>query len=432
MNTVLPGGQEIDSSVLRAINASLDLGHFHRPILQNLSELIWGKAIEDSDISLRDGCIFFGPQLTRLFFSVPSSLIGFETFFKAVKTNCSSLESLEIHTGMSTSKTVDRVISGLVCGPGLSYLREVLLSDVTLTLEALVHLASLPMLWSLRMSLPKGRILQTFREAFPLQPFPSLRRLYAHVTFIFDAGDFVQLISSSCNLESLTVCTSIIPPSQELYAFLMVVHQSSSRDTLTTVSLRDNKEVDRYAQPSHFLEMHTLLPLLQCPNMQDLSVYIKYGYAAIGNSFLQDMALAWPCLRSITLYPHERSYSCINLEGLLHLARHCRALESVNIGFDVSLPINPTDPEQQKMARSGICNESMTRLWVARSHVTDPPAVAAFVSDVFPNAKLNHDWHISDYSDASDDDEDPFFIEMCKRWEEVDNLLAERTRTRMP
>jgi hypothetical protein len=158
--------------------------------------------------------------------------------------------------------------------------------------------------------------------------------------------------------------------------------------------------------------------------MENLSISIHYGYEAINNSLMEAMALAWPYLRQISLRPHVRGHSSIDLGGLLHLAQHCPALESVTLGFDVSLPTDLMGPGKRPGA--GIRNESMTCLWVDHSRVTNPPAVAAFLSDVFPNLTLDHGWHLPGELgwDSSDDEDDPNLIEMCKRWKELDDLLA--------
>jgi hypothetical protein len=169
--------------------------------------------------------------------------------------------------------------------------------------------------------------------------------------------------------------------------------------------------------------------------VENLSITILYGYESIDNSLMEAMALAWPYLRKIYLRPHNRRHSSINLRSFLYLAQYCPALKSVTLEFDVSLPINLMDPGEKPSA--GICNESMTRLSVHRSRITDPPAVATFLSDVFPSLRLHHDWHLREElnwdssSIPSEDDDDPDFIEMCKRWKEVDNLLAMGTTNRM-
>jgi hypothetical protein len=164
--------------------------------------------------------------------------------------------------------------------------------------------------------------------------------------------------------------------------------------------------------------------------LEDVSFSIRYGLEAIDNSLMKDMALAWPRLRTLRLmsfYNASRWHSNVNLEGLIQLAQHCRVLESVSHEFDVSLPTTWIHPG------NGIRNESSTFLHVGRSRITDPVAVVAVLSDVFPNLRLSHRWHPREAPtwDVTEDVNDPVFIEMSKRWEQVDKLLEIRQQERL-
>ena len=136
------------------------------------------------------------------------------------------------------------------------------------------------------------------------------------------------------------------------------------------------------------------------------------------------MALAWPRLRHIFLRIRNQAHwrSKINLEGLLHLAQNCAVsrASAVYYEFDVSVPTNPMYSGERP--GTGIRNESEISLCVGRSSITNPPAVTAWLCNVVPNLRLGHSWHLTGHWDTSDDKEDPEFIEMCKRWAEVDKL----------
>jgi len=81
---------------------------------------------------------------------------------------------------------------------------------------------------------------------------------------------------------------------------------------------------------------------------------------------------------------------------------------------------------------------SLTELDVSRSHVSDPLAVATFLTDVFPNLTLiDHEYYIrstppgtsirSDFEDGlSEDERSPEYIEMAKRWKDVVQILNAR------
>jgi hypothetical protein len=398
-------------SVFHAIYDSLDLGHSHRPLLQNLRELVCEEYLDQ--IPTRTACMFLGPRLKKLAFSIPYPTISLEAFLAAVKSSCPSLEILCVED-KHHSEEVGGAVSNLVSG--LSCLRDLLISDVVLNCKAFVHLASLPSLQELYVSLPA---LRTSHEIFPVVPFPALKHFHAHAASI---ADVEKCVLSSLNLESISIDVSITPPSHELHTFFTTVHQSCSRDTLTSVTLQDSAARDASVTSPQCLEAHTLMPLLQCPNLEVVSISIRYTQEAVDNALIKDIALAWPRLRQFTLDSRMDWRSSVNLEGLLHLAQHCRALISVNLQFDVSLPINRTDSERLS---SEICNDSVVYLFVRLSPIVDPPAVASFLSNVYPNLRLRHSWYSNrtfgpDWSVY----DGPEFTEMSKRWEELDRLLT--------
>lgn len=296
-----------------------------------------------------------------------------------------------------------------------------MLQGIKLDSKSLVHIASLPNLLTLDAPLSA---LQTSREILPLVPFPALKNIHAYFSCITDADGFFKRLSSSSRLESIAVDVSTISPFQQLRSFLTTVHQRCSHDTLTSFSLDDSGEMAVDALLPHSIEADVLTPLLQFPNLENVCIHIHYGYDTIDNSLILDMALAWPHLRKISLGIYHQAHwrSKIDLESLLHLAQHCRTLESVKYEFDVSLPT--TSIYSGERLGNGIRNESTTHLSVGRSSITDPAAVAALLSNVFPNLMLLHTWHLSESWYYSDDEEDPEFIETCKRWAEVDELLT--------
>jgi hypothetical protein len=214
-----------------------------------------------------------------------------------------------------------------------------------------------------------------------------------------------------------------------------VIQRSSFCDALTTFALRDRVHSDEETTPLHSLDAHTLSPLLQCRNLEHITINISYGYAAIDNSLLVGMASAWPCLRYLALHScsHARLWhSKANFQGLIYLAQHCHALQSVSLQFDLSLPATAMDPDQR------IRCESLTQLSVSHSHVSDPLAVATFLANVFPNLRLHHNYFIrtttlgprtlwSDFEDPLREyEQSPEFIEMAKRWKDVNQMLTAR------
>ncbi|KIM80377.1 hypothetical protein PILCRDRAFT_9571 [Piloderma croceum F 1598] len=430
-NMAIFGVRELSPSVFRAIESSLDLGHFEPPLLRNLSELTFNQ--DFGGVSLRDVCVFLGPPLKTLRLTIPSSLDGLEIFAAALKARCLAIEHLYI-SSHDRSGRVNRIVSDLFCS--LSSLRTLSCEGITCDLRTLRYLSSLPFLRSLTVHLLKRLAGEGFLDSSSnILPFLAMRHLRISVASITDAGEFLQVVSSSSGLESLSITFyRILPTPEQLHAVFTVMQQSSFCDTLTTFALLDHVEFDEDSPPVHSLDAHTLSPLLQCRNLERVNIDISYEHAAIDNPLLKEIASAWPCLRNISLDPRYDArlwHSKANLQGLSYLARHCHSLQSVSLQFDVSLPATMIYPDK------GIRCESLTTLDVSRSHVSDPLAVVTFLADVFPNLKLCHSYFIrtrapgprtiwEEFDNLSDDEKSPEYIEMAARWKDVVQKLEAR------
>ena len=422
------GVQELSPSVFRGIESSLNLGHFNRPLLQNLSELSFDQ--NSGGVSLHDVGVFLGPRLKTLRLSTFSSFDGLEKFAVALKARCPAIEHLYISSPDCSTRMKSCVLD-LICS--LSSLRTLSCEGVTSDSQTIKYLSSLPFLRSLNVRLPRRLAQEGFLDSsYNILPFLAMRHLDVSVASIIDAGEFLQVTSSFFGLESLLVAFDrIVPTPEQLRAFFTAMERSSFRDTLTTFALRDQVEIDQVSP--HSLDAHTLSPLLQCRNLEHVTIDISYGHAAIDNSLLKEIALAWPCLRDISLHPYQKAHlwhSKANLQGLSYLAQHCQSLQSVSLQFSVSLPETMMYPDK------GIRCESLTRLFVSRSHVSDPRAVATFLADVFPNLKFHHDYVIRtrtgprtmwDSEVLRDDEKSPEYIEMAARWKDVDQMLEARS-----
>jgi hypothetical protein len=424
--------RELNPSVFRAIQRSHDLCHFDRPLLQNLTSFTF--KLNFGGISLRDACIFLGPRLKTLDFTIPRSLVGLRTFAKALKAGCPAIEHLYISNCQSSDR-VNRVVSDLVCS--LSSLRTLRCGDITCHSQALEYLSSCPSLQDLHVHLPDELAQQRLLDvSSKILPFLAMRSLDITVASTASVVEFFQVTSGSSDLESLSITIdSILPTAAQLHAALTVVQQSGICDKLTTFVLGDRVISAQDSIPLHVLDAQTLLPLLQCRNLEDINIHISYGHAAIDNSLLKEMALAWPCLRALFLFPCHYAHlwhAKADLRGLICLAQNCHSLESVGLQFDVSLP--PTAIYPDKAIRC----EWLTQLDVARSHVTNPLAVATFLTNVFPNLTLiDHEYYIrstppgtsmgSDFEDElSEDERSPEYIDMAKRWKDVVQILNAR------
>ncbi|KAH9929299.1 hypothetical protein B0H21DRAFT_886000 [Amylocystis lapponica] len=102
----------------------------------------------------------------------------------------------------------------------------------------------------------------------------------------------------------------------------------------------------------------------------------------------------------------KRRRSSITLEGLVHLVRHCPRLSILVLALDASVI-----PDSDQRPGGGFVNDRITTIWVRDSPLKDPIAVAAFLSDLFPNLTM-----IS--TTASDD------AGNIDKWKTVENALG--------
>ena len=422
--------RELSPSVFRAIENSLDLGHFNRPLLQNLSELSFNQGV--FGVSLLDTRIFLGPRLKTLRLRAPGSLDGLEIFATALKARCLAIEHLYI-SSQDRSGQVNRAVSGLI--RSLYSLQTLSCERVTCDSQTLKYLSSLPFLRSLTVRLPERLAQENFLDSSSNIPFLAMQDLCISVASIADADEFLQVVSSSSGLESLSITLNhILPTPEQLHAVFAVMRRSRFCDTLTEFELRDHARIDENLLPIYSLDAHMLSPLLQCRNLEFVTIHISYEHAAINNSLLKEIASAWPCLRDISLHPCYEArlrHSKANLQGLSYLAQHCHSLQSISLQFDVSLPATVTYPDK------GIRCESLTELTVFHSHVSDPLVVATFLARVFPNLEVYHGYFIrtrtpgprtimDNLYDLGNEENSPEYIEMAARWKDVIQMLETR------
>ena len=426
------GARELNHNIFPIIQSSLDLGHFERPLLQNLTKFTFNQ--DYGGVSLRDACIFLGPRLKTLHLTIPSSLTGLKTFTNTLKAKCPATEHLYISSFRSFDRA-NKVVWNLVCS--LSALRTVSCERIICDAQALKYLSSLPSLQRLVVQLPAGLSHWSLLDASSnILPFPAMQHLSIMTPSLTEARELLQVASSASKLKYLQITfESVLPTPEELHATLEVIQQCSFCDTLTTFILEDHVETDEDATPLHTLDEQTLSPLLQCRNLEHIMTTISYGHAAIDNSLLEKMALAWPRLREINLHSHFNTHiwhSTANLQGLICLAQNCHSLQSVSLQFDVSHP---------PAAHSALRYESLTRLAVSCSHVSDPRSVGIFLANVFPNLRIDHNYTIrsttpttthgqglwTDFDDSlSDDEQTPEYMEIAMRWRDLIETITTR------
>ncbi|KAJ7020110.1 hypothetical protein C8F04DRAFT_1197069 [Mycena alexandri] len=162
------------------------------------------------------------------------------------------------------------------------------------------------------------------------------------------------------------------------------------------------------------ITIETLRLLFHFTNLTSVELRPPTGIDVTDEDVLA-MAEAWPHLEDLLLRTRPTDHPPrATLHSLLHLAKHCAKLATLELIVDAS-----TIPTIE-------CNEDKTRLlqsalldWtVGHSLISSPIEVARFLSGIFPI--LNGTWSSEDYDDDGSD------TEMQSYWGEVCHSTWER------
>jgi hypothetical protein len=115
------------------------------------------------------------------------------------------------------------------------------------------------------------------------------------------------------------------------------------------------------------------------------------------------------CFIGYRSWGSNRPSKC-TLRGILQLAKRCPYLCSLGITFQASAMIN-----WNGRPGGGVVNEAFEWLDVGQSPITDPRAVASFLSDIFPRLTITA-WENVDLDDPSE-------VENRNRWQETSRLF---------
>jgi len=108
-------------------------------------------------------------------------------------------------------------------------------------------------------------------------------------------------------------------------------------------------------------------------------------FSELNDTLMQDMASAWPRLRSLVLKGKNSGYTpSVTILGLVPLAQHCPELQTLTILFNGCF-LPPSIPVETK-------NKALIELEVLRSPIEDPEAIAAFLYEMFPRASVKSTW----------------------------------------
>ncbi|RPD64586.1 hypothetical protein L226DRAFT_40872 [Lentinus tigrinus ALCF2SS1-7] len=213
--------------------------------------------------------------------------------------------------------------------------------------------------------------------------FPTLKTVRTTVDELRCVTAFLYSISSPL-LETIWVSCHNHATSAAVIRFFSAsaVYQQHPRLTLREIMLA-SKHVQ--PQPRCNLE-EAIRPLL---NLHQLASFSLFGWETldIDNSFVAELASAWPALKTLHLRPSSDpqflsdAAPSVTLAGLLPLASLCPELRAVSlaINVDVDVPAPELRPYRQ------VTESRLRELHIGLTGPPrDPVQIAAFLSDHFP------------------------------------------------
>jgi hypothetical protein len=246
----------------------------------------------------------------------------------------------------------------------------------------LLHLAGLPNLNALHIR-TLGADRTEITGSGPI--FTALREFVTYSESIKPLTRFLDAIDSdTVNKVDLTVESTAAP--EEWQNLTSSVARTSG--TLTKLYLHQRFSFDHEIPDvlDRVLPAESFRPLLTCTNLTEVHIVVGHGIN-IDNTFLKQMAHAWPRLRMLDLSPgcqSARYEPRATLAGLIPLAQHCPCLEFLALVFDATL----VDPHAKEKPGAGISNLALVELDVVQSPIDSAAAVASFLSAIFPNLQV--------------------------------------------
>ncbi|KAJ7083491.1 hypothetical protein C8R44DRAFT_862470 [Mycena epipterygia] len=336
--------------------------------------------------------------------------------------------------GPSSSSELCRSLSTFACGLN----RIETLNIATLNRAAFQHLSHLPSLKCLNLYAPEAGDLDTHTIVSSIPPptsFPVLRYLDFFSTTIEFAIEFLQGLSR-CPVQDFDVNTRVLTTKTVTRTFYIALAKHLSHSTLKELSVNgdycefvvpdpDLDEIEQYA-----VSGRALAELFCFVNLTLVDLRPPVGFK-INDVTAWDMARSWPRIQTLALRActdvHCRP--AMTLKGLVAFATHCPVLTELGISFNAStIPYS----SEKFLAELTVAPQMKLReLHVGQSPISQPAAVARFLSATFPNlTKIATEWEYTHYDFDPDDDDDAFIEPRHRKWLQVHDMVPVLTAVR--
>ncbi|KAJ7118394.1 hypothetical protein C8R44DRAFT_982959 [Mycena epipterygia] len=398
-------------------------------LLPNLRSLItWGVQAESTFASMR---LLLNPCLKHISWPLPVTPSNL-SLLPTLARECPSLSTIHIRNyEFGVLPTPDsHNLQRLAVSTFIRRLTH--LEGVTLEMvdhPAFDHLAHLPNLRSMSLFLPRRLHLSTF--SLQTTGFHALQTLEFHILDLEVAVPYFPAFVKS-PLGTLRVSTHKLARNSAITSLYAAVSSYVPHDTLRSLVIGTTTTAfpgSYYpfpvpAQddiPHYLVSGDALRPLFAFSNLVSLALHSPVRFD-IDDATAWLMAPAWPRLTSLTIntvtsISHPPS---LTLYGLSAFARHCPALNNLEILFDAR-HIPPFDRTTEIWS----FQQHLECLYVGASPLQNPASVASFLSGIFAGPV---DIDTSLFGDNGDilheEDADDETRERCKLWHQVSELLS--------
>ncbi|KAJ6495905.1 hypothetical protein DFH09DRAFT_1290314 [Mycena vulgaris] len=348
----------------------------------NLQSISWGPKQDSIFPYIRQ---FLSPKITAAYLRLPTVPSANIALLSTLTLRYSELKTLRIWSKFQEDPLLCRTLSTMALD---------LLQIETLHLDgidraALEHLSQLPHLRSLGLYSPAiGRLgMSSTSHITELRhhSFPALRAISFTTTFDF-AIEFVDMFSNA-PLDSVSVLAKVlatgITTSQPFTS--LATHIAHTALHQLTVRNEDGLSLQRPppgTTANYVVNGNTLASLFCFRHLTIINLTPPVGFD-IDDATAWDMACAWPKIRKLRLGSASGYHPAgMSLQGLRAFATHCKDLSYLEITVDAS-----TVPDFDNPPEASTPQHALQTFDVPHSPISDPPAVARFLSGLFPNLR---------------------------------------------
>ncbi|KAG1813058.1 hypothetical protein EV424DRAFT_1557643 [Suillus variegatus] len=355
---------------------------------------------------------FLSPRLERLAYYIESRvpMREVEQLFDAIFTQAPGLQQLSLHSAHKLSACPSKVpklpkkLNVLSIGTLRMDLMKQIIPDIQ-------HLRSLQ---TLTLALGKS-VDMVFQPpgGMPLE-LSTLKHLYLTGARLENCTSFLhKIVMPQLSVLEISYHTATGP------AEITAVIKSLSTSCKTFAFLENITVVDYSENPSEELgpddQLHSSIfrPLLRFRRLSSVK-FIDIGKYCLDDAFIEDVAVAWPDLRTLTFASNVPGEYQVTLTSVLSLATRCKSLHDLHLTFDATpFPTLPRAPDGN--LELWTTQTTLCKLHVGHSKVSEASHLHLFLAVLFPNlADLKYCLHFNGLS---------AWIKLDKAWSE---LLIER------